>query len=373
MGEIRPLIPYLDLQRQYQSIRGELDQAVLSVLAGGQYVLGREVEAFEEDFAAYCGCPSAVGVNSGTSALHLALLAAGVGPGDEVVTVPFTFVATVAAILYTGAKPVLVDVDPVNFTLDPRKLEAALTPRTKAVLPVHLYGRPADMDPILESARRRGIAVIEDAAQAHGAEYKGRRVGSLGDLGCFSFYPGKNLGAFGEGGAVITGNPAFLKTLRMLRNWGAEHKYRHELRGFNYRMEAVQGAVLRVKLRHLEEWNRARREGAAFYDQALAGTGVETPRTLPGTRPVHHIYPILSDHRDALGEFLARKGVQTNIHYPLPVHLQEAYSDLGYQSGDFPVSEALARREISLPLYPEMTREQLEEVAGAVRAAGPKP
>ena len=272
------VIPFVDLKAQYASIKSEVNAAIQGVLDSCQFTLGSEVAAFEEEFAAYCQAKHGIGVNSGTSALHLALLAAGVGPGDEVITVPFTFVATVAAIHYTGARPVFVDIDPRSFTMDVKAIEAAITPRTKAILPVHLYGQPADMDPILEIAKRHGLVVIEDAAQAHGAEYKGRRAGSMGDMGCFSFYPGKNLGAYGEGGMVTTDNPEFARTIRMLRDWGAERKYEHVLKGYNYRLEGIQGAVLRVKLRHLEAWTEGRRAAAAHYDRLLAGSGVPTPR-----------------------------------------------------------------------------------------------
>ena len=259
-------VPYLDLKAQYQSIKPEIDAAIARVLDSCQFVLGSEVAGFEQEFATYCGTAECIALNSGTSALHLALLAAGVGPGDEVITVPFTFVASVAAVIYTGARPVLVDIDPRSFTMDPAAIEAAITPRTKAILPVHLYGQPADMDPIMEVARRHGLVVIEDAAQAHGAKYKGRPVGSIGDMACFSFYPGKNLGAYGEGGAVTTSNAEYARTVRMLRDWGQDRKYHHVLRGYNYRMEGFQGAILRVKLRHLEQWTEARRAVVTQYN-----------------------------------------------------------------------------------------------------------
>src|SRR5581483_5237819 len=287
------MVPYLDLKAQYRSIKPQVDSAVLSVLESGQFVLGKEVQAFEESFAAYSRSKHCVAVNSGTSALHLALLAAGVGPGDEVLTTPFTFVATTAAVIYAGAKPVFVDIDPETFNLDPARLEAAVTKRTKVILPVHLYGQPADMDPIFEVARKHGLTVIEDAAQAHGAEYKGRRVGSIGEMACFSFYPGKNLGAYGEGGAVTTDNPELARRIRMLRDWGAERKYHHDLKGYNYRMEAIQGAVLSVKLRHLEGWTEARRSLAGLYNKALDGAGVQTPRAMADVRHVYHLYTIL--------------------------------------------------------------------------------
>ena len=272
------MIPFLDLKAQYASIKDEIDAAVLGVLASAQYVLGPEVAQFEEEFAAYSDAKHAVAVNTGTSALHLALLAADVGPGDEVITVPFTFVATVSAICYAGALPVFVDVEPMTLTMDPAKLEAAITPRTKAIVPVHLYGQMADMDAIMAIANRHGIAVIEDACQAHGAEYKGRRAGSIGASGCFSFYPGKNLGACGEGGIVVTNNDAHAKTMRMLRDWGQERRYHHLVKGFNYRMDGIQGAILRVKLRHLDAWTAARRTHASRYSSLLSNLDtVETP------------------------------------------------------------------------------------------------
>ena len=274
-------VPYLDLKAQYQSIRPEIDAAIARVLDSCQFVLGPEVAGFEQEFAAYCGAAECIALNSGTSALHLALLAAGVGPGDVVITVPFTFVASVAAVCYTGARPILVDIDPHSFTMDPAAIEAVITPHTKAILPVHLYGQPADMDPIMEIARRHGIAVIEDAAQAHGAKYKGRPVGSIGDIACFSFYPGKNLGAYGEGGAVTTNNAQHAGTVRMLRDWGQDRKYHHILRGYNYRMEGFQGAILRVKLRHLEHWTESRRAVVNQYNQHLENAGVERPVEMP--------------------------------------------------------------------------------------------
>jgi len=324
------------------------------------------VAAFENEFAAYCGGGEAIGVNSGTSALHLALLAAGVGPGDEVITTPLTFVATVAAIGYCGARPVFVDIDPQSFTIDVNRIEAAITKRTKVILPVHLYGHPADMDPILEIARRHKLAVVEDAAQAHGAEYKGRRAGSMGDLGCFSFYPGKNLGAYGEGGAVTTKNPEHARLINMLRDWGAERKYHHELKGYNYRMEGFQGAILRVKLRYLEGWTNLRREHARLYTELLKGGAVTTPSVRPDSNPVWHVYGIRTKDRQALQESLLEQGVQTNIHYPFPIHLLPAWAELGYGEGAFPEAETAAREELSLPLYPELTRAQVEQVCAAV-------
>ncbi len=360
------MIPFVDLKAQYRSIKPEIDAAIARVLESAQFVLGEEVASVEQEFAAYCGARHGIGVNSGTSALHLALLASGVGPGDEVITVPFTFVATVAAIRYTGARPVFVDIDPRSYTLDVNQLAGAVTRRTKAVLPVHLYGRPADMDPILEISRRRGLVVIEDAAQAHGAEYKGRRAGSMGDMGCFSFYPGKNLGAYGEGGMVVTSNPAYARTIGMLRDWGMERKYEHVLQGYNYRLEGIQGAILRVKLRHLEEWTEARRAHAARYDRLLEGSGVQTPRPMPHNRHVYHVYAVRVARRDAMQQALYRQGIHTGIHYPIPV--QKAHADLGHGPGDFPRSEASAREVLSLPMYPELVPENIAEVAASIRA-----
>jgi dTDP-4-amino-4,6-dideoxygalactose transaminase len=358
------MIPFLDLKAQYASIKQEIDSAVLGVLASAQYVLGEEVSLFEQEFAAYCGTRHAVAVNTGTSALHLSLIALGIGPGDEVITVPFTFVATTSAICYTGARPVFVDVDPVTLTMDVAQLEAAITPRTRAIMPVHLYGQMAEMDTIMAIARHHGLPVIEDACQAHGARYQGRRAGSIGALGCFSFYPGKNLGACGEGGIAVTNSDEHARTLRMLRDWGQEARYHHVLKGFNYRMDGIQGAVLRVKLRHLERWTEARRAVAARYDASpRRDEGIELPVQANGRRHVYHIYAIRSRDRDALQRRLLMDGVQTGLHYPIPVHLQKAHADLGYGVGDFPVAEAAAREVLSLPIYPEMSASQVEEVA----------
>jgi len=360
------MIPFVDLKTQYLSIKGEVDAAIQGVLNSCQFTLGSEVAEFEKEFAAYCESAHGIGVNTGTSALHLALLAAGVGHGDEVITVPFTFMATVSAIDYTGATPVFVDIDPQTFTMDVSQIEAAITERTKAIIPVHLYGQPADMDPIMAIARKHGLVVIEDACQAHGAEYKGRRVGSIGDLGCFSFYPGKNLGAYGEGGMVVTSNPEFTRTIRMLRDWGAEKKYHHVLKGFNFRLEGMQGAVLRVKLRHLEAWTEARRNAAATYDALFAGTPVVAPKEADYARHVYHLYVVRTTQRQAWQDALNAQGIQSGIHYPTPVHLLPAFADLGHRAGQFPHSEQAANEVLSLPMFPELTRAQCEEVARAV-------
>lgn len=356
-------VPFLDLKAQYRTVGPELQAVVAQVIESGQYVLGAPVEAFERDFAAFCGTRHAVAVNSGTSALHLALLAADVGEGDEVITVPMTFVATVAAILYAGATPTFVDVDEDTWTMDPSRLEAAITPRTRAIMPVHLHGRLADMDAILKIARAHGLAVIEDAAQAHGAEHLGRRAGSIGDVGCFSFYPGKNLGACGEGGAVVTDRDDLAERVRMLRDWGQSERYRHVRRGFNYRMDAIQGAVLGVKLRHLNGWNDARRAAAAGYNSLLADVAVQRPAPIKDHNHVWHVYALRVQNRDQVRLTLGGAGgVSTGIHYSIPVHLQPAYADLGYGPGDFPVSEAMATETLSLPLFPELTRAQIEHV-----------
>jgi dTDP-4-amino-4,6-dideoxygalactose transaminase len=362
------MIPFLDLKAQYASIKAEIDAAVFQTLESSQFVLGEEVAAFEREFADYCDARHGIAVNSGTSALHVALLAAGVGPGDEVITVPFTFIATVAAIGYTGARPVLVDIEPSSFTMDVTQIEGAITSRTRAIVPVHLYGQMTDMDAIMAIARRHDVTVIEDACQAHGAEYKGRRAGSIGVSGCFSFYPGKNLGAYGEGGMVVTSNDDHARTMRTLRDWGQSQRYHHTLKGFNYRMDGMQGAILRVKLRHLEEWNETRRARAQLYTQLLAqSTQVTLPIEAGDRRHVYHIYAVRSRDRDRLQRQLQAEGIQSGIHYPIPVHLQPAHADLGYSEGAFPASEAAAREVLSLPVFPEMSAEDVRNVVAAVR------
>jgi dTDP-4-amino-4,6-dideoxygalactose transaminase len=360
------MIPFLDLRAQHRPMMDELIRAVSRVIESGQFVLGEDGRSFENAFAAFCGTREAVAVSSGTSALQLALLAAGVGPGDEVITVPMTFVATVAAIIYIGAVPKFIDVDPTTWTMDPDQLEAAMTPRTKAVLPVHLHGRLADMARIMQIARARSICVIEDAAQAHGAERDRRRAGSFGDIGCFSFYPGKNLGACGEGGAIVSDRTDLVQRVRMLRDWGQEQKYLHVAKGFNYRLDEIQAAILSIKLNRLEAWTGARREVAVIYDELLAGSGIQLPARATDGDHVYHIYAIQVRDRDRVRGKLADQGIQTGVHYPIPVHLQPGYSDLGYGAGAFPVSEKLAAETLSLPIFPELTREQVERVAEAV-------
>lgn len=366
------MIPFADLSKQHARLLGELEPVIADVLTRGQFVLGSRVASFEAAFAAYCGAAEGIGVNSGTSALHLALLAAGVGPGDEVITTAFTFVATAAAIAYTGARPRLVDIEPGSFTIDADRIEAAITPRTRAIVPVHLYGQPADMAPILDVARRRGLAVIEDAAQAHGAEYGGRRAGSLGDAGCFSFYPSKNLGACGEAGMVVTSHPGWARAIRALRDWGEGPPYQHESRGFNHRMEAIQGAVLGVKLAHLDGWTEARRANAARYDAAIRAVGPRAallaPTGRPGVRHVYHIYAVRARERETAQAELRRLGVETRVHYPAPIHLLPAWADLGYRGGDFPHAERAAREVLSIPVHPELDPEDVDAVARALRA-----
>jgi dTDP-4-amino-4,6-dideoxygalactose transaminase len=363
------MIPFLDLQAQYKNIKQEVESAVMATLASAQYVLGPEVAAFEDEFAEYCGGGYGVAVNSGTSALHLSLLAAGVGVGDEVITVSNTFVATVAAIDYVGAKPVFVDIDPFSLNMDPLKIEAVVTSRTKAIIPVHLHGQAADMDPIMGVASRFGLAVIEDAAQAHGAEYKGRRVGAIGDFGCFSFYPGKNLGACGEGGMVITNDKEFSHKLKVLRDWGQEGKYHHTHKGFNYRMDGIQAAILRVKLKYLDKWTSARRSHAALYGNCLSGAELSTADEMSYAKHVYHVYSIQSDNRDFLRSYLTEKGVGTNIHYPIPVHLQKAYMNDCEGGECLPVTENVAGRLLSLPMFPELTANQIEQVCETIYEA----
>ncbi len=347
-------IPLIDLKAQYREIEPEIRKAVTRVLRSGQYTLGGEVEAFEEEFARYCGAKRCVALNSGTSALHLALLACGIGPGDEVITVPFTFIATCEAISYVGARPVFVDVRPDTCLMDVSQVEKAITRKTKAILPVHLYGQSVDMKPLLNIARRHRLAVIEDAAQAHGATYRGKKVGTLGNVGCFSFYPTKNLGAYGEGGAIVTNDAGIARQIRMLRHHGQPRAGFHDRIGYNYRMEAVQAAILRVKLAYLDRWNQLRRRWATVYRKELKDVPVTLLKEAEYGRMVWHLFPIFTPHRDRLKERLARHGISTGIHYPIPVHLQKAYSALGYRRGSLPVTEKLAGRALSLPIYPEL-------------------
>lgn len=359
------LISFVDLEAQHDEIREELNAAIAQVIDTGQFVLGPQVEAFEREFAVHCGVAHAVGTNSGTSALHLALLAAGVGPGDEVITVSLTFWATVAAVLYTGATPVLVDVDPKSCNMDPSAFERAITKKTKAVLPVHLYGRCADMDAIATVARPHNIVIIEDAAQAIGSSYKGRAAGSLGDIACFSFYPAKNLGAIGEGGIVVTNNQAYDERVRLLRNHGSSQKYSHEALGYNYRLEAMQGAALLVKLKRVDRWNLARRELAIRYRRLIEGDALlDEPHD--GVEN-HHIFPILSPRRDALRRHLRVEGIETGIHYPIPAHLQPAFLQRGLEQSSLPHTERICRQVLSLPMHPYLSTEDVAKVASSIR------
>ncbi|MBI1778527.1 MAG: DegT/DnrJ/EryC1/StrS family aminotransferase [Proteobacteria bacterium] len=364
------MIPYIDLKAQYRAIADEVDAAIRSIMESGQFALGPGVAEFERDFAQLCEGADVVGVNSGTSALHLALLALGIGQGDEVMVPPMTFIATAAAIAYSGARPVFVDVEPTSWTLDPERIAAAVTPKTKAILPVHLHGRCADMDAILGVARRHGLVVIEDAAQAHAGSYKGRSAGTLGAVGCFSFYPGKNLGAYGEAGALVSRDRDIAAKARLLRDWGAADKYRHQVLGYNYRMDGIQGAVLSVKMRYLAGWTEARRSLARHYDRVLANAGVLRPELDPGH--TWHIYAVRipggAARRERVRLKLKQRGIDTGIHYPIPLHLQEAFAHLGYRRGDFPVSEQLADSFLSLPIYPELAEAQVSEVAEALRS-----
>jgi len=365
-------VPFLDLKAQYESIREEIDEAVRRVIERTAFAGGPFVAEFERDFAAAVGAEHAIGVSSGTSALWLALVAAGIGPGDEVITVPNTFIATAEAVSFCGATPVLVDVDESTYTMDPALLEGAITPRTKAVIPVHLFGQTADMDPILDIARAHGLMVLEDAAQAHGAGYLGRPAGSMGDAAAFSFYPGKNLGAYGEAGAVVTNDAALAERIRMLRDHGQERKYSHRMVGWNARMDGIQGAVLGVKLRHLDAWNDARRANARLYAEALSGVGgVVPPSEAAGRRHVYHVFAVRVPSRDEVMEQLKAREIGCGIHYPVPVHLQEAYRHLGLEKGSFPVAERCAAEFLSLPMFPELTSDQIAYVAGeVVRVAG---
>jgi dTDP-4-amino-4,6-dideoxygalactose transaminase len=359
-------VPLVDLKAQYKTIKPQIDAAIQRIVDGTSFILGKEVTSFEEAFAAYCGVRHCIGVGSGTAAIHLALLAAGVGPGDEVITTPFTFIATAGPIWMVGAKPVFVDIDLLSYAMDPDRVEAAITARTRAIMPVHLYGHPADMDPILDIADRHGLTVIEDAAQAHGAEYRGRRVGTMGRLACFSFYPGKNLGAYGDAGAVVTDDAALAQHVTMLRDHGRRSKYEHEFMGYGERLDAMQAAILAAKLPYLEEWTERRRQAAARYNALLAGADVVLPHEAEHVRAVYHIYALRTRRRDALLKHLNGLDIGAGIHYPIALHRQPALAYLGLPRGSFPAAATAAAEELSLPLYPEITEEQLTYVAGAV-------
>ena len=379
-------IPFLDLKTQFREIEHEVLPMVKEAMENAAFIGGPQVSGFETEFAAFCDSKYGVGVNSGTDALRFALMAAGVGPGDEVITVSHTFIATTEAISQAGAKPVFVDIDPKTYNMDPNKLESylnkrfkenasglqppasSLKPRPKAVIPVHIYGQPADMDPILEISKKKSLVVIEDACQAHGSLYKGKKAGSMGLVGCFSFYPGKNLGAYGEGGAVVTQSEDIANKIRMIRDHGQAKKYYHDMEGYNGRLDAIQAGVLRIKLRRLPAWNEARRRNAQYYNELLSMIkGVTVPKEADGCRHVYHLYVILVDDRDGLQKYLNEKGVGTGLHYPVPLHLQKAYAYKGYKEGDFPVTESVAKRLLSLPMFPELTRAQIEYIADCIK------
>lgn len=363
-------VPFVDLKAQYRALKPAMDAAIASVLERTAFILGPEVEAFERAFAAFVGVEHAVGVNSGTDALHLALLACGIGPGDEVITVPNTYIATCEAISHTGATICWVEADARTYNLDPARLEEAITPGTRAILPVHLYGQPADMQPIMEVARRRGLRVIEDCAQAHGATYRGQAVGTFGDAACFSFYPGKNLGAYGDGGAVTTRDGAVADRVRLLRNHGQREKYVHLAEGYCHRLDNLQAAVLGVKLPHLHAWNAERRRVAAMYDALLCDVpGVVVPCKFPDVEAVYHLYVVQVPDRAGVMAALKADGIETGIHYPIPLHEQPAYRRLGHHPEDFPISHTMAPKLLSLPMYPELSATQIEFVADRLKAS----
>jgi dTDP-4-amino-4,6-dideoxygalactose transaminase len=360
-------VPYFDLAAQIRSLRKDLDAAIARTLDNCSFCLGPDVSQFEKDFAKFIGAEHCVGFNSGTSALHVAMLLLGVGPGDEVITTPFTFVATSWAISYVGAKPVYVDIDDATMDLDPKLVERAITPRTRAVMPVHLYGQPFDLDPILAICKKHKLPLVEDAAQAHGAKYKGKITGTFGEMSCFSFYPGKNLGACGEGGALVTNNPGFDQRARALREHGSSVRYYHDEIGYNYRMEGIQGAVLGVKLKHLPKWTAERRRVAHRYHELLADTPLQLPREAGYAESVYHLYVVRHPRRDGLKKHLEANGIGCAIHYPIPLHLQKAYASLGHKAGDFPVAEKAARECLSLPIYPELTDAQIQRVTEVIK------
>jgi len=360
-------IPFVDLKAQYVAIKDEVDPAIQGVIDNTSFIMGENVKAFESEFARFCDARFAMGVSSGTDALHLALLACGIGPGDEVITAVNTFIATAEAISHCGARPVFVDIKPDTYNIDPEQIEAKISSRTKALLPVHLYGQPADMDPIMAIARKHNLKVVEDCAQAHGALYKGKKVGTIGDAGCFSFFPGKNLGAYGDGGAVVTNDDAIAGKVRLLRNHGREAKYEHLIEGYCDRLDALQAAILSVKLRKLEGWNQKRREAAKLYDELLGSDGIVTPAEADGVRPVYHLYVVRVKDRDGLQKDLKEKGIATGVHYPVPLHLQPAYRHLGYVQGDFPVAEGAAQEILSLPIFPEINNAQITYIANEIK------
>lgn len=359
-------IAFVDLQAQYKTIAPEIDLAIRGVLDRSDYILGDEVRLFEEDFAKYVGTTHALSVGSGLDALEIALRAYGIGPGEEVITAANTFIATVLGILAVGAEPVLVEMDPATYNIDPAAIEVAVTSRTRAIMPVHLYGQPADMEAIMAIAKRHNLLVIEDAAQAHGAKYGGKSAGSWGHAAAFSFYPGKNLGAYGDGGMITTNDAAIAEKIRCLRNYGQKVKYEHVVVGTNSRLDTIQAAILRVKLHHLDRWNSLRNEHAATYSSALADGPFVLPKIAANRTHIFHLYVVQTDNRASVQEFLNDRGIATGIHYPIPIHLQEACKNLGYRKGDFPVTEQAAGRIFSLPMFPELTSRQCNSVAAAL-------
>lgn len=362
-------VPFLDLKVQYRQIESELLPILTNAMENAAFIGGPQVSGFEEEFAAFCESKYCVGLNSGTDALRFALIAAGVVSGDEVITVPNTFIATTEAISQTGARPVFVDIDPETCNMDPSGIEAVITERTKAIIPVHLYGQPVEMGPILDISNRHGLSFIEDACQAHGALYKGKKAGSLGLAGCFSFYPGKNLGAFGEGGAVVTQDEKIAKKIQMIRDHGQSKKYFHDMEGYNGRLDAIQAAVLRLKLKLLPSWNESRQKNAAYYNERLADIPeIQLPVEAEFSKSVYHLYVIHTDRRDELQKFLGEKGIATGLHYPLPLHLQKAYEYMGFKEGSFPVAENSARRLLSLPMFAELTTDQIDYVTDQIKA-----
>ncbi len=361
-------IPFLDLKAQYKQIEQEVLPVLVEAMQNGNFIGGPNVSGFEEEFADFCESQFCIGVNSGTDALRFALLAAGVGAGDEVITVPNTFIATTEAISQTGALPVFVDINEDTYNMDISLVEQKITDKTKAIVPVHLYGQPADMDPLLEMVKEKDIIIIEDACQSHGALYKKRKAGSLGKAGCFSFYPGKNLGAFGEGGAVVTQDIDIAKKIRILRDHGQSRKYYHDEEGYNGRLDAIQAGVLRIKLKRLSAWNNARRENAKYYNQLLSSIDeIKVPVEAEYATSVYHLYVILVNDREGLQKFLEEKGIATGLHYPLPLHLQKAYQHLKYSKGAFPVTEKASEKLLSLPMYPELTKEQIDYIVTSIK------
>ncbi len=366
VGTTQARVRFIDLRQQYGSIKEQIDGAIRRVIDSSSFSLGQEVELFEQEFAHFCGAEFAVGVSSGTDALHLALLACGVGDGDEVITVPNTFIATTEAVSMCGARPVFVDIDEDTYNIDVHHIEQAITDKTKAIVPVHLYGQPADMKTILDIARTHGLKVVEDACQAHGAMHKGKRVGSWGDAGCFSFYPSKNLGAFGDGGAVVTDNQEIAEVVKLLRHHGHRNKTVHEREGFCDRLHGLQAAILREKLQHLDQWNTMRKQNARLYGRFLSSDLIEAPISANGNDHVYHLYVIRVKDRDALRARLDEREIDSGIHYAVPLHLQPAYNRLGYRSGDFPVTERVTEEIVSLPMYPELADDQIKRVCREV-------